>query len=87
MCLDFVNTRLYANRPDRRIDRLENADDVEGWRESGWPHCRGYGARDAAAAVRLRSAVEGYFRPLARGAPPPPESWAYLARIYAEAAG
>lgn len=87
MCLDFVNTRLYVNRPERRVDRLREASDVEGWRASGWPDCRPFEARDVAEAVRLRGAIEGYFRPLARREQPRPESWAYLVRLYAEAAG
>lgn len=87
MCLDFMNTRLHANDPARRVDRLASAEDVEEWRAEGWPGCARYGARDTVDAARLRGAIEGYFRPLARGEGPAPESWAHLARLYAEAAG
>jgi predicted RNA-binding Zn ribbon-like protein len=83
LCLDFANTVIYPNDPERRFDRLVGAADLERWVESALRHApldaktrRAVAAMplsdargDLRRARTLRDAADRLFRALAGDTP------------------
>ncbi len=79
-CLDFANTVVYRNRPDRREDRLRSGADLAAWlRAAGLPAKRRTALKDA---IALREAIDGLFRDLAAARPLAGKEWARLIARY-----
>lgn len=85
LCLDFANTVYYADDPARRGDRLRDAADIAAWLAASvrFGSAGAYApllavpaeTLDTAAVADmlvLREAVDGLFRAVATGMPPPP---------------
>lgn len=79
-CLDFANTVVYRNRPERREDRLRSQADLIAWlRAAGLPAGRRSTLRDA---IALRETIDGLFRDIAAGRPLAGKEWAALVARY-----
>src|SRR4051794_17845972 len=80
-CLDFANTVVYRNRPDRCEDRLSSASDVKGWAAmAGLNIDENVSLSDALA---LRAAIDRVFRHLAATGVCPAAAWKRLVSVYA----
>ncbi len=82
LCLDLVNTIIFANTPERRADRLQTAADIEEWRKASGAETGSIEEADAAQILDIRRLLDGYFRALARGGAPGEGDWRSLARLY-----
>lgn len=78
--LDFANTIVWRDRPEKRQDRIRTIDDVAGWARAGrLPPPRG---ADAGRFLAIRAAVDEHFRSLAQGEAKG-EAWSRLLSCYA----
>jgi predicted RNA-binding Zn ribbon-like protein len=80
--LDFANTVVYRNRPDRREDRLGTLADLDmWWRFAG----TGLGLPRASLrqVLQVRETVDRFFRQTAGGSPAPGADFRRLIRLYA----
>jgi predicted RNA-binding Zn ribbon-like protein len=79
-CLDFANTVVYRNRPERREDRLKSQADLAAWlRAAGLPWRGRASLKDALA---LRETIDGLFRDLAAARPSTGKDWTSLVARY-----
>lgn len=79
-CLDFANTVVYRNRPERREDRLKSRADLRAWlAAAGLPP----GGRSALKdAIALRETIDGLFRGIAAARPSADREWSTLVARY-----
>jgi predicted RNA-binding Zn ribbon-like protein len=80
--LDFANTVVYRNRPDRRDDRLTNLAALDRWRrfagpELGLPH------GSLKHVLQVRETIDRFFRQSAGGTSVPGADFRRLIRLYA----
>jgi predicted RNA-binding Zn ribbon-like protein len=79
-CLDFANTVVYRNRPDRREDRLKSQADLNAWLQAaGLP---GGGRSSLKDTIALRETIDGLFRDTAMARPSAGRNWAHLIDRY-----
>ncbi|MFO0992707.1 MAG: CGNR zinc finger domain-containing protein [Hyphomicrobiales bacterium] len=79
-CLDFANTVVYRNRPERREDRLKSHADLAAWfRAAGLPW---RGRASLKQAIALRETIDSLFRDMATARPSPGKDWASLVERY-----
>jgi predicted RNA-binding Zn ribbon-like protein len=79
-CLDFANTVVYRNRPDRREDRLKSQADLKAWLQAaGLPRGRRSSLKDT---IALRESIDGLFRDIAMARPSTSKNWAHLIDRY-----
>lgn len=82
LCLDLVNTIVFANAPEKRFDRLRTAVDVDDWRRACGAETDPFDESDGTKILDIRGSLDSYFRALARGATPGESEWRSLARLY-----
>jgi len=79
-CLDFANTVVYRNRPERREDRLQSRADLSAWLSAaGLPSGKRWNLEDA---ITLRETIDGLFREIAAARPLDGKEWAALVARY-----
>ena len=79
-CLDFANTVVYRNRPERREDRLRSPADLSSWLEAaGLPSAHRASLKDA---IALRETIDSLFRDMAAARASAGKDWASLVARY-----
>lgn len=79
-CLDFANTVVYRNHPERREDRLRSRADLAAWlRAAGLPR-RGH--TSLKQAIALRETIDSLFRDTAAARPSAGKDWPSLVARY-----
>lgn len=79
-CLDFANTVVYRNRPERREDRLRSQADLSAWlKAAGLPPGRRTRLKDA---IALRETIDSLFREMAGSRLSSGRNWADLVARY-----
>ena len=82
LALDFANTVVYRDRPDRRDDRLTDRRAVENWALASGQPVRLRPDATLGEAIRIRESIDAFFRHTALNDAPHADLWRRLVGLY-----